>query len=134
VDFQVTFRAWRRADADGFISKLNMQRIDVRFRINSQGANAQLFTGTNDAQRDLAPISNQNFLEHMGRATRRVTSTNPKQHLTELHWLAVFSNHFGDDAARFGFDFVHYFHRLDNANYRVLSNRLPNIDKGRSVR
>ena len=31
IDFQITFRAWRRANTDRFIRKLNMQRIDVRF-------------------------------------------------------------------------------------------------------
>ena len=68
IDFQITFRARRRADADGFIRKLNVQRIDVRFRINRQRANAELFAGANDAQRDLTAIGNQNFLKHDGRA------------------------------------------------------------------
>ena len=41
-----------------------MQRIDVRFRIDCQGANAQLFAGTNHPQRDFTAIGNQDFLEH----------------------------------------------------------------------
>ena len=61
-------------------------------------------------------------------------STNPKQHLAELDWLAIFSHHFSNDTARFGFDFVHHFHRLDNANYRVLSDSVSNVDKRRAVR
>ena len=64
IDFQITLGAGRRADADRFICELNMQRIDVGFRINSQGPNTELFAGANDAQRNFAAIGNQNFFKH----------------------------------------------------------------------
>ena len=57
VDFQITFRAGRRADANRFIGQLDMERIDIGFGINRQGANAELLARANNAQRDLAAIS-----------------------------------------------------------------------------
>src|SRR5438046_9946565 len=59
IDFQITLGARRRADADGFIRKLNVQRIDVRFRINRQSANAELFARSNEPQLDLPDIGKQ---------------------------------------------------------------------------
>src|SRR5712691_6179723 len=59
-------------------------------------------------------------------------STHTEKDLTELHRLAVFGHHFGDDTARFCFDFVHHFHRLDNTNYRLFSDGFSNVDKRRA--
>src|SRR6476620_3193206 len=64
IDFQITFKAGRRTDADRFIGKLDVERINVCFRIDRKGANAEFLTSANHPQRDLPAISNQNFLEH----------------------------------------------------------------------
>src|SRR4030095_230703 len=61
---QITFQAGRCANADRFIGELDVQRIDVCFRINCKGANTEFFAGANHAQRDLPAISNEYFLEH----------------------------------------------------------------------
>src|ERR1700716_1811330 len=61
-------------------------------------------------------------------------STDPKKHLPELHRLAVLGHDFGDYSAGFRFDFIHHFHRLDNANHAVFGNRFTNIDKWRRIR
>src|SRR5207248_9026695 len=58
IDFEIALRAGRRADANGFVCKLNVQRIDVGFRINRERSDAELLAGTNHAQRDLTAISN----------------------------------------------------------------------------
>src|SRR6266446_5591412 len=47
VDFQITLKAGRRTDADRFVGELNVQRIDVCFRIDCEGADAQLVAGAN---------------------------------------------------------------------------------------
>src|SRR6266446_5812378 len=65
IDFQITFIARCGADADRFVRQLDMERIDVRFGINRQRANAEFFASANDAQRDLTAISNQDFFEHV---------------------------------------------------------------------
>src|SRR5207302_8370349 len=64
IDFEIAFRAGRRADANGFVCKLNVQRIHVGFRINRERSNAELLAGANHAQRDLTAISNYDFFEH----------------------------------------------------------------------
>ena len=69
IDFQITLGAGRGANADRFIRELNMQRIDVRFRINSQGTNTKFFAGANDAQCDFTAIGDQNFFKHDGGAS-----------------------------------------------------------------
>ena len=56
IDFQITFRARRRANADRFIRQLHVERIDIRFRIDRERANAKFFAGANDAQCDFAAI------------------------------------------------------------------------------
>jgi hypothetical protein len=64
VDFQITLGTRRRADADRFIGELDVERIDIRFGVDREGANAQFLTGTDDSQRDFAAIGNQDFFEH----------------------------------------------------------------------
>ncbi len=64
IDSQITFQARGGADADRFVSKLDVQRIDVCLRINRQSANAEFFARANHPQRDFSAISNQYFLKH----------------------------------------------------------------------
>src|SRR5262249_1999209 len=58
VNFQITLKTGRRTNANRFISELNVQRIDVCFRIDCEGANAEFLTSANHPQRDLSAISN----------------------------------------------------------------------------
>jgi len=51
-NIQIAFAAARRADADSFIGEADVQRIPVCFGIDSDRADSQFFTGTNDAQGD----------------------------------------------------------------------------------
>src|SRR4029077_7331090 len=69
IDFQITLKAGRRTDTDRFIGELDVQRIDVCFRIDREGANAEFLAGANHPQRDLSAISNENFLEHVNLAS-----------------------------------------------------------------
>src|ERR1700736_6000534 len=65
IDLQITFIAWRRADADRFVCQLDMKRIDIRLRINCKRADAQFLASADDAQCNFTAISNQDFLEHV---------------------------------------------------------------------
>src|SRR5947208_2001852 len=47
IDFQITLKAGRRTNADRFIGELDVQRIDVCFRIDCEGANAEFVAGAN---------------------------------------------------------------------------------------
>src|SRR5215831_6366095 len=77
IDSQITLKAGRRTDADRFIGELDVQRIDVCFRIDRQGANPEFLTGANHTQRDLSAVSNQYLLEHVGHAIRRGWRSRP---------------------------------------------------------
>src|SRR5438045_6306069 len=77
IDSQIALKAGRRTDADRFISKLDVQRIDVCFGIDRQRADAEFVTGANHPERDLSAVNTQNFLEHVGRAIRRARRSRP---------------------------------------------------------
>jgi hypothetical protein len=41
-----------------------VKRVDVSLGINGNRWNFQFFAGSNDPQRDLAAVGNQNFIKH----------------------------------------------------------------------
>ena len=61
---QITVAAARRADADVFIRKPDVQRVLVGLRIHGHGLDAQLAAREDHPQRDLSTIGDKNFLEH----------------------------------------------------------------------
>jgi hypothetical protein len=64
IDLQITVRAWRRANTDRFVRQLDMQRIDVRFRINRERANPKFLASADHPQGDFAAIGDKDFFEH----------------------------------------------------------------------
>ncbi len=64
VDDQIALRRGRRADQDGVIGHLDMERVAVGFGIDRDGGNPHPAGGLDDAAGDLAAIGNQNSLEH----------------------------------------------------------------------
>ena len=68
---QIALRQARRANADGFIGKANVQRVAVRLAIDSDRANAEFPAGVENAQRDFAAIGNQYFTKHSGPFRKR---------------------------------------------------------------
>src|SRR5262245_14162552 len=80
IDSQITLKTGRRTDADRFVGQLDMKRINVRFRIDRQRANAEFFAGADHPQRDLSAVSNQYFFEHVGRAIRRTQRSRPSMY------------------------------------------------------
>ena len=65
VDLQVTFRTRWSANANRFVGQLHVKRIDIGFGINRERTNPEFLASANDAERDLAAISNQNFFKHV---------------------------------------------------------------------
>ena len=61
---EVAARTLGRADTNGLIGKAGMQRMAIRFRIDRDRRDAQVFAGANDPQRNFAAIGNQYFLKH----------------------------------------------------------------------
>ena len=61
---QIAVRASGGPDADVLVGKAHVQRVLVGLRIDGNSLDAKLAAGDDHAQRDLAPIRNQDFLEH----------------------------------------------------------------------
>jgi len=61
---EVALRGRPRADTDGFVSQLDVFGLFVRLGVDHHGRHPQLTAGALDAQRDLAAVGDQNFLEH----------------------------------------------------------------------
>ena len=65
VDQQVAFRGRRRADEDGLIGHLDMQRVAVGLGIDGNGLDAHPPGGLDDPAGDFAAIGDQNSFEHV---------------------------------------------------------------------
>ena len=89
-NIEIAFSLTWRADTNGFICEANMKGIAVSFAVHSNGFNAELLAGTNDAKSDLPPISNQNLVEHAKTAGLvRLVRADAEQRLAVLHRLSV---------------------------------------------
>ena len=80
---EVALGQLRRANANRFVGKTDMQRITVGFAVNGHGADAQFLAGADHPQGDLSAIGNENFLEHAldqcGNKMQDSTSTTESQ-------------------------------------------------------
>src|SRR5450432_2810275 len=63
-NIQITLRQRRRADADSFVGKADVERVAVGFAVNRHRADAQLFAGADHPQSNFAAVRNEYFLEH----------------------------------------------------------------------
>ena len=63
VDDEIGLRRRRRADMDGLVGHLDMQRVRVGVGIDGDGLDAHLAGRLDDAAGDLAAIGDQNLLE-----------------------------------------------------------------------
>src|SRR5207247_10128031 len=79
IDFQITFRARWGANANRFIRQLDVERINIRFRVDREGANAKFSTSANDAQCNLAAIRDKDFFKHVLRQARRLPIPSPRR-------------------------------------------------------
>ncbi|MNC52543.1 hypothetical protein D3C75_1018930 [compost metagenome] len=69
---QIGLGGGRRADVDGLVGHLAGQRTRVGVRIDQHRLDAHLAAGLDDANRDFAPVGDQNFLEHFWALERNV--------------------------------------------------------------
>ena len=141
VDLEVAFLAGRIANANCLIRQLHVQRVGIRFRINSQRTDTQFFAGANDSHSDFTAIGYEDFVEHGGVTCRNrnrmadaLLGAHREQFLTKFHGLGVFSHNFSDDATHFGLDLIHHLHRLNDANDCLRVHNLADFDIGRRIR
>src|SRR5262249_13409174 len=70
IEIAVLGGGW--ADADTFVGKPHMHRIRVSRRMNGNGRDAEFLAGAQNAERDLSPVRDEDFVEH--RALSRANS------------------------------------------------------------
>jgi hypothetical protein len=64
IDFQIAFRARRWTNTYRLVGQLDVKRVYVNLRINRHRGNTQFFASSDDPQRDLAAVGNQDFVKH----------------------------------------------------------------------
>lgn len=63
-DVEIRLAARRRPDADIVIGKADMQRFPIGLAEDGHGMDAEFATGADDPKGNLAPIGNEDFIEH----------------------------------------------------------------------
>ena len=61
---EITLGGARRADADGLVGKLHVQRVAVSLAVDGYGADAELPARVEDAESDFTAIGYEDFTEH----------------------------------------------------------------------
>ncbi len=101
-DVEIAVARRRRADAHALVGEPHMHGVGVGGRMHRDGRDAELLAGAQHAQRDLAAIGDQDFVEHYSIApgTRVRVSLDDHQRLAELDRLAVLDQDLGHRPAR----------------------------------
>ena len=68
-DVEVALRGGRRADVHGLVGEPDVQRVAVGGRVDGDGLDPELVAGADDPDRDLAPVGDQDAVEHRRRRT-----------------------------------------------------------------
>ncbi len=61
---EVALARGRLPDAHALVGEPHMHRVGVGGRVHRDGGDAELLAGAQDAQRDLAAVGDQDFVEH----------------------------------------------------------------------
>src|ERR1700739_2662446 len=64
VDLQIAFRTRRTSNAHRLVGQLDVERVDIGLGIDRYRRNTQFFASSDDPQRDLAAVSDQDFIKH----------------------------------------------------------------------
>src|SRR5262245_27987336 len=73
-DVQVALLGERWPDANALVGELHGQRVAIGLGEPDHGSDAQLPTSALDAQRDLAPVGDQDFFEHAALRITRIVA------------------------------------------------------------
>ena len=128
----------RRPDAYALIGQLDVHRVLVGGRIDRNGRDAELLGRTQDSERNLAPVGDQDFIEHRGELPDRSQpsrldsvslSFNDHQRLFVFDRRAIVDQD-ADDLAGAGRDnVVERLHRLDQQQLVSNLHHRPNFDE-----
>ena len=125
VEIGVGGRRW--SDADGMIREADVHRVGVRRRMDGNGLDAHFMTRAVNAQRDLATIGDQDFLN----GHRRLLDDDER--LIELDGLTALDQDLRHPAGLRRDDRVHHLHRLDDQQRISGGNLLAGRDEWRGA-
>ena len=77
LDDEIGFGGRRRADMDGLIGHVHMQRVLVRIGIDGHSLDAHAARGLDDPAGNLATVGDQNLLEHAHPSRKRGATRHP---------------------------------------------------------
>ena len=106
-DVEVAVFRRRRPDAHALVGEAHMHGVGVGGRMHRDRRNAELLAGAQHAQRDLAAIGDEDFIEH-------AHSLDDHQRLAEFHRLAVLEQNLDHAAGARRWYLVHGFHGFDD--------------------
>ncbi len=88
-DVEVAFACGRGADADSAVGEAKVWRCAIGFGIDADGLDAEFLACADDAKGDLAPICDEDSLEHGCSRVGRSVWANEEEFLSELNGVAV---------------------------------------------
>ncbi len=120
---QIRQRRLRRSDANRLVRQQHVLGIEIRGRVHRHGLDTEFAAGAQNAKRNLAAISDDDFFDH-----RRYSMMNSGW--PELDWLTVLGEYRGHAPRLVGFDLVHHLHRFDDAQYLSDLDLHADLDEG----
>src|SRR6266850_1668618 len=76
ADVQITLAAPRGPDADVLVGEAHVERVLIGLRVDGHRLHAELAAGVDDPQGDLAPVGDEDLLEHQ-EVSRILKRTSP---------------------------------------------------------
>ena len=104
------------ADADRLVGVPQVQRVLVDLGVDGDGLDAELLAGADDPQGDLAPVRDENALEHR-RAQAASSGLDQEERLVELDRLLILDEDLDDGPGHLRLDLVEDLHGLDQAEH-----------------
>ena len=97
-----------------------MKRVSVGLGVNGDRANAELAAGTDHPERHLAPVGDEDLVEHAGSLKPKrqpaplagAVRCDAEEHLAVLDRLGVLNGDLAHDARHLRLQLVHELHRL----------------------
>ena len=112
------------ADTNGFVRKANVQAVPIGLGINSNGGDAKILAGADDAERDLSAVGDQDFSNRAGPKRSMANRASPYSTAGRCRRTCATIV-----PLRFRLDLVHQFHGFDDAEHVARFDGVPNTDE-----